>query len=68
MTTKVTVDAHAGFPVEVKKVFKVLENSYSVETMIVKPYTTHDFYVWSHEDFHSGDQMHLEIRELPLQK
>lgn len=40
MTTKVTVDAHAGWPVKVIFLDQVSEK----ETMtIVKPYTTQDF-------------------------
>jgi hypothetical protein len=43
MTTKVTVDAHAGWPVKVIFLDQVSEK----ETMtIVKPYTTQDFHVW----------------------
>lgn len=62
MTTKVTVDAHAGWPVEVTTVDRVQivgEESERVteSKSIVPPHTTQDFYV------HSTRELH--IKELP---
>lgn len=64
MTTKVTVDAHAGWPVEVTTVDRVKivgEESDRVqeEKTTVPPHTTRDFYV------HSTRELH--IKELPNQ-
>lgn len=58
MTTKVTVYAHAGWPVEVT----FLDNSNGHEFMqngkvVVAPYTTQDFYIY--------DTRMIAIRELP---
>lgn len=58
MTTKVSVDAHAGWPVKVEKV--QLDNAgiaVRTEEEIVPPHTTKDFYVHSH--------MELHIKEMP---
>lgn len=47
MTTKVTVDAHAGWPVHVTLIDK-LEEGQPVETeCTVAPHTTQDFYIHS---------------------
>lgn len=58
MTTRVTVDAHAGWPVMVTMI--VGEPSYNkeVRTDIVEPNTTKDFYI------HSGIRI-INIEELP---
>lgn len=57
MTTKVTVDAHAGWPVEV--VIKLGEpyQLKTLEIIVVNPNTVRDFYV------HSGMEI-LSIKEL----
>lgn len=59
MTTKVTVDAHAGWPVLVT--IKRGETGYakSVETETVEPNTQRDFYI------HSGMQI-VGIEEQPI--
>lgn len=60
MTTRVTVDAHAGWPVEVT--FVELDNAGAPareRTEIVPPKTTRDIYVHSH--------LELRIRELPAE-
>jgi hypothetical protein len=55
MTTKITVDAHAGWPVSVIR--------YDMGTFrseeIVKPHTTSDFFVWD------GSVLHIEERPIP---
>lgn len=51
MTTKVTVDAHAGWPVKVDRLGKT-----TTETTIVPPNTVQDFYI--------HDEMDLFIREM----
>lgn len=61
MTTKITVDAHAGWPVEVKKIDTEdigsgLAISKENETIIVAPNSIQDFYVW--------DGRSLTIREM----
>lgn len=59
MTTRITVDAHAGWPVLV--VLKMGEPGYQkiVTTETVAPNTARDFYV------HSGMQI-IGIEELPV--
>ena len=47
MTTKITVDAHAGWPVEVVSLHGEPNYSKSPEIRIVKPYTTEEFYIHS---------------------
>jgi hypothetical protein len=44
MTTKVTVDAHAGWPVRVEAVDTILGQSSIVELAVVLPNTSQDFY------------------------
>lgn len=58
MTTKVTVDAHAGWPVKVTAIDKGADDHETVSELgIVSPNTVQDFYV------HSG--RNLLIEELP---
>ena len=58
MTTKVTVDAHAGWPVEVTQVQLAAAGNKTVEvTRVVAPNTKEDFYVHSHLELH--------VKELP---
>ena len=57
MTTKVTVDAHAGWPVKVVRVYQKGYGYLNNTEVIVPAYTTQDFYP------HAG--MHLEIYEEP---
>lgn len=58
MTTKVTVDAHAGWRVEVKVVDVFSDGGVAAEsTTVVESHTTRDFYV------HQGRELH--IKELP---
>lgn len=64
MTTKVTVDAHAGWPVEVttidtQQVEGEAEPRVTSNTTTVSPHTTQDFYVHSHRELH--------IKEMPNQ-
>lgn len=60
MTTKVTVDAHAGWPVDVTKVQLNSDGSVASETTeTVPPNTVVDFYVHSH--------MELHVKEMPTQ-
>lgn len=58
MTTKVTVDAHAGWPVKVTQVV-LDERGYPSEPReeTVPPNTTRDFCVHSHQELH--------IKEMP---
>ena len=58
MTTKVTVDAHAGWPVEVNLRKGEPGTPDVFETVIVEPLTAKDFYI------HSGMSI-KEIKELP---
>lgn len=62
MTTKVTVDAHAGWPVEVTTVDRVRVLGEDADRVtesktVVAPHTTQDFYVHSHRELH--------VKELP---
>lgn len=62
MTTKVTVDAHAGWPVEVTTVDRVQIEGETAErvtesTTVVPPRAVQYFYVHSHRE--------LRIKELP---
>ena len=60
MTTKVTVDAHAGWPVRVAKVQLNADGTRAaVSSETVPANTKQDFYVHSH--------LELEIKELPTQ-
>ena len=58
MTTKVTVDAHAGWPVEVTQIHlnEAGEQTTGHKTT-VPPHTTQDFYVHSHLELH--------VKEMP---
>lgn len=58
MTTKVTVDAHAGWPVEVSQIQTDGNGNASSEPIVsvVMPNTTVDFYIHSH--------MEIKLREL----
>lgn len=58
MTTKVTVDAHAGWPVEVRWVQLDAEGApYSEVVDVVLPNTTRDYHIHSHLELH--------VKELP---
>lgn len=58
MTTKVTVDAHAGWPVKVTQVQLDADGNKASETeSTVAPHTTQDFYVHSHLELH--------VKEMP---
>lgn len=57
MTTKVTVDAHAGWPVEVTARYGEPSQPKSVSVHIVEPNTEQDFYI------HSGMEI-LGVREI----
>lgn len=49
MTTKVTVDAHAGWDVEVKMIDTDFRNGTTTESVVIVPkFTTLDFYITSH--------------------
>lgn len=61
MTTKVTVDAHAGWPVAVVTRHGEPGQSMSYTTHIVEPNTTKDFYI------HSGCQI-IAVEECPRPK
>ena len=61
MTTKVSVDAHAGWPVSVMLISIAPDGKQTDEREVgVPPHTKHDVYV------HDGVQLH--IRELPMVK
>ena len=49
MTTKVTVDTHAGWPVEVIRINEKTGNRVS-ESVIVAPNTQQDFNIWEGSD------------------
>ena len=58
MTTKVTVDAHAGWPVKVTSVQLDADGKVTGESSsTVPPNTKQDFYVHSHLELH--------IKEMP---
>ena len=60
MTTTVTVDAHAGWPVKVMQVQLDADgNATSQSETIVPPNTKQDFYVHSHLELH--------VKEMPSQ-
>lgn len=60
MTTKVTVDAHAGWPVEVTQIALGEDGEPKAEDkQVVAPNTKQDFHVHSHRE--------LRIKELPAQ-
>lgn len=59
MTTKVTVDAHAGWPVEVTTVDLLTDGTRAETSATVPPNETRDFYVYSTRE--------LRVRELPRQ-
>ena len=49
MTTRVTVDTHAGWPVKVIRIDDKTGN-WLYEPEIVAPHTVKDFYVWDGQD------------------
>ena len=59
MTTKVTVDAHAGWPVKVEAIDTYDGESKTTELGIVPAYENRDFYV------HSNRQ--IVVTEMPKQ-
>lgn len=61
MTTKVTVDAHAGWPVHVTMIIGEPNMNKEVRTDIVEPNTKKDFYI------HSGMRI-VNVEELPPTK
>jgi len=56
MTTRVHVDAHAGWPVEVSTIHDPPGLPQTINITVVKPYTARDFFV------HSGFE--IRVREL----
>ena len=58
MTTKVTVDAHAGWPVLVTSICGEPNYDKEIRSEVVQPNTTKDFYI------HSGMRI-INIEELP---
>lgn len=58
MTTRVTVDAHAGWPVLVVQVVGEPTAKKEIRQEVVEPNTTKDFYI------HSGMRI-INIEELP---
>ena len=57
MTTKVTVDAHAGWPVQVELIDQYPgQNEPTVSVEVVAPHTARDFYVHSNRS--------LTVREM----
>lgn len=61
MTTKVTVDAHAGWPVRVTLLRGESSSIKTVEEVVVEPNTIKEFYI------HSGLEL-LNIKELPREQ
>jgi len=57
MTTKVTIDAHAGWPVEVKLLYGEANTTPHETTEVVQPNTVREFYI------HSGMSI-TSVREL----
>lgn len=58
MTTKVTVDAHAGWPVMVTTIVGEPSANKEIRNDVVEPNTKKDFYI------HSGMRI-INIEELP---
>ena len=58
MTTRVSVDAHAGWPVQVVGIHGEPHMPKEIRTDVVPPYTMKDFYV------HSGFRI-ISVEELP---
>lgn len=56
MTTKVTIDAHAGWPVQVVRRSRNEAPGKNSETIIVAPHTTQDVFIW--------DDNEIIIREM----
>lgn len=61
MTTRVTVDAHAGWPVKVTLLRGEPSSIKTVEEVVVEPNTIKDFYI------HSGLSL-LNVSEVPHEK
>lgn len=57
MTTKVTVDAHAGWPVRVTRITYDSTGETGRADEVVRPNTTQDFYVHSN--------MRIAVEEMP---
>jgi hypothetical protein len=57
MTTKITVDAHAGFPVKVTKIFFGGTDKETLEETTVAPYTKVDYHIF--------DDCSIILKELP---
>lgn len=56
MTTKVTIDAHAGWPVKVIQVQLGADGAPSaVVEVTVAPHTTQEFYVHQHLELHVSE-------------
>ena len=58
MTTKVTIDAHAGWPILVVSVVGEAQSTKTVRSTVVEPNTKKDIYI------HSGERI-ISIEELP---
>lgn len=54
MTTKITVDAHAGWPVSVMIVDPITSETIG-EPIIVAPGTVQEFYIHSGQDIHAHE-------------
>jgi len=61
MTTRVTIDAHAGWPVLVVQLVGEPNSQKIVQTTVVPANETHDFYI------HSGMKI-IDIEELPIER
>jgi hypothetical protein len=68
MTTKVTVDAHAGWPVEVKTVNVNGDGSISETAVVVPPHTERDFYIHSHMYISTVREMDLPEQHVPAEQ
>ena len=58
MTTRITVDAHAGWPVQVVGIYGEPNYPKEIRTEVVEPNTKKDFYI------HSGFRI-ISVEELP---
>ncbi len=68
MTTRITVDAHAGWPVEVTTVDlntdgSLVDPSFQIPTQTVQPHTTREFYVTSHRELHIKEVVTAPVPE-----
>lgn len=58
MTTKITIDAHAGWPVQVTRRSRNEPPGKSGETIIVEPHKQQDVYIWDDNEIIVREMKH----------